>query len=179
MNFYIRLARRLTRHCNLHAPPSPRGYTYRRGSISRLPPDNFCAQERKLGCVWPGSWLVQALAKRQNRGELGACEPSCRWTRVGAERSEFRRKPSGHRCEDKRVPGAGSVKAEDSAEKRPSGVACLSGAAEKSWYPRSGPARADSLPGRQDTRPALSAGHLGKLLHLPSLIVPPTEKWEP
>lgn len=35
---------------NLHAPPFPRG------SISPVPPDNFCAQERKLGCVWPGSW---------------------------------------------------------------------------------------------------------------------------
>lgn len=62
-------------------------------------------------------------------------------------------------------PGAGSAQAQDSAEKRPSWVA---------WQ---GLQRKKSVPGdpalpRQDPSPTLSAGHLGRLLHLPGLSVP-------
>lgn len=67
------------------------------------PPDDFCAQERKPGCV--RALRCHKLSRRgRTQGELGTCEPSDRWTRVEAERSELRRKPSDHRCEGQEGP---------------------------------------------------------------------------
>lgn len=115
--------------------------------------------------------MQQALAKKQDRGGTGSLRTHRSVDASWSREVQCRRKPSDHRCEglQEGPPGARSVQAEDSAEKRRPGVACPAGAAEKSWYPRSGLARVDARPGRQDPRPSLLAGHLGKLLHLPSL----------
>lgn len=147
---------------NLHAPPFPRGYAYQRGSLSPLPPDDFCAHERKLGCDRALGWCKLSRKDRAEGNwasayravggrELEQSGPSSQGSRrVIAVRT--RGSPGLARSRPRTQPrGAG-----------PKSPACQGLRRRVGTRDQALPARADSLPGRQDPRPCPVGRALGQ-----------------